>query len=117
MALIRSAIITDASGSVGGNVYQRDKSGLHIKAAPRHVKSYSNAQRNTHGFFRRCVNAWRDNTLTQGQVTLWNQYCLRHPTSNKVGDKVYLTPQLMFYRQNLYRLRNGLAIIYDPPAD
>lgn len=115
--LIKGTHIIDASGRISGNYYQKDKAGLHIKSMPRHVKSRNVAQKNTANIFLTCVNAWRKKTLTDAQIKSWHQYSNRHRCQNRLGDSYILTPQLMFYRHNMIRVRNNLPIIYDPPAD
>ena len=102
---------------MGGVYYQRDKTGLHIKAQPRKVKRTDTATQETSKIFLTCVNAWRNFDFTPGQIELWNQYARRHPRFNAVGESYTLTAQLVFYRHNFIRVRNSLPIIYDPPAD
>jgi len=115
--LIRSSFIINASGPIGGNYFQRDGGGLHIKAAPRHVQNMHPARKATESYFQACLNAWRTHSFSTSELNLWAQYCHRHPFTNRVGDKYTPTVQLMFMRMNLIRVRNGLAVIYVPPAD
>ena len=115
--LVRGAAVINASGSIGGVYYQRDKTGLHIKAQPRKIKRIDAASQTTAKIFLTCVNAWRNFNFTQTQIELWNQYARRHPRFNGVGDAYILTAQLIFYRHNFIRIRNSLPIIYEPPAD
>jgi len=115
--LIRTSIIAAASGSIAGNYFQRDKSGLHLKATPRHINNPTTAQKSTHKYFRKCINGWKIHAWTTAELLTWQQYCVRHPQFNAVGDSYILTIQLMFYRHNLVRLRNDLPLIYLPPAD
>lgn len=117
MALIRTSFITQIAGSVGGIYYQRDKNGLHIKKMPRRIKSRSVAQKQTERFFQVCKNAFGNPGLSTDQRNLWNQYAIRHPMFNKIGEAFVPTVQLIFMRHNLIRVRNGLSVIYLPPAD
>lgn len=45
--------VTDISGSIAGNVFARDSSGLHVRSTPRHVNSPTPAQLNQRRAFAR----------------------------------------------------------------
>jgi len=115
--LIKCATATNISGSIAGNYFQRDNSGLHIKSQPRKIKRTNTSSLTTTKIFLTCVNAWRDHAFTAAELSLWGQYARRHPRKNAVGDSYILTVQLVFYQHNFIRVRNALPIIYTPPAD
>lgn len=115
--LIKTSNIIIVKGKLAGNYFQKDKSGLHIKALPRHIKRTKAGNLQTHLFFQEVTNAWRNFTFSTSQILSWNQYCNRHPFQNGIGEAYIPTFQLMFVRHNLIRVRNNLPIIYDPPAD
>lgn len=62
MALIKPGQgITDISGSMAGNVFARDSSGLHVRSKPRHVNSPTPAQRKQRNAFSKAKQYSKDN--------------------------------------------------------
>lgn len=115
MALVTlDNLFADISGSVGGSVFSRDKSGLHLVSSNRHLRKRSPLQDRRRRAFLTGARAWSQ-VLAAGNVLLWDLYALRHPGQNRIGDSIIYTGYQMFMRFNIYRAYNSVSLILLPP--
>lgn len=116
--LVKAApIIAGASGTLGGNVFQSDRTGLHITKPPCRTRTCHPARLNTFNIFRACVNGWHNHPWTAQELDLWANYAMRHPRTNSLGETFVMTKNQAFFHLNLIRVRNANAITYIPPLD
>lgn len=117
MVLIRTGSgVTDIRGSIAGNVFTRDKSGLHCNPHGRTIKKRSNLQDKRRRAYRQCVNSW-NNSITTHDRRLWLNFSQHHPKKNKIGDRITLTPFAAFLSINIYRAYNDVSLLSTPPPD
>ncbi|MBA7634548.1 hypothetical protein ES703_42134 [subsurface metagenome] len=115
MALISlDNLFADISGSVGGSVFSRDASGLHLVSPPRSVHKASPLQTRRRRAFITADHAWRQ-VYDSGYTELWNLDAKRHPTQNRVGDTITLSGYQWFMHFNIYRAYNNVPCILLPP--
>lgn len=107
-------LFADISGSVGGSVFSRDKSGLHLVSCKRHLRKRSPLQDRRRRAFQTAKNAWHV-TVRAGNAELWKLYAGRHPISGRLGYTVTLTGYQIFMRYNIYRAYNNVDCILLPP--
>lgn len=115
MALITTANpLADIRGSVGGSVFSRDSSGLHMQATPRHIRRKSLLQDRRRRAFVAAKNSWRRDA-TSHERNLWQLYATRHPGHNRFGEVITYTGYQVFMRFNIYRAYNNVSLISTPP--
>lgn len=97
MRIKTGAIISEASGKLGGSVIQRSNGRLTLRANESRCKSKSNLQFSQQSIFRQVVTAWR--LLSDIQRNSWLQASLNN-----------LSGYPLFCSLNIYRLINGRFI-------
>lgn len=116
MALFKSQLITQASGSVGGVTFTRTRSGMTLRARSMPVNPATQYQQVVRNAQSIVSQAWQTN-LTDLQREAWTNYAAEISRTNKLGDSIRLTGQQMFVRCNAPRVQAELAIIADGPTD
>lgn len=87
MALIKySALIADASGTVGGNVFARNKSGNYVRKWAKPTNAPTVKQSNARAMFSQSNAAFR--ALTQTQRNAWEDLAQVSYFLNKLGESV-----------------------------
>lgn len=107
--------IVEIAGKLAGNIFKRDSSGQHTQTFPRIVKRGPSAgQRLQRNSWRSCNSYWLE-TLTNNNRTLWNNYAMLHPITNKQGRLITLNAYQSFLSINIVRVAAGTAILASPP--
>lgn len=106
------ALVTQASGSVGGHTIQHSKGGMQIRKKPLPRPTIS-----THQYFIRSINfqlkkAWVD--LTPSQRAEWTLYAISHKILSEGLNPHILSGQALFYKYNGYLLNYGFSLISNP---
>ena len=116
MALIKfGGGVTQASGSIGGNTFARNRFGNYFRNRTKPVNPQSTAQgliRSSLAYLSQYWNA----TLTPAERGSWETYAGSVPSLNRLGESVYLTGFNEFLRSNIIRLQNELAVIEAGPT-
>lgn len=112
--LFKSGLITQASGSVGGITFARNRGGLYIRARSIPVDPNTTQQQEIRAAFGSLVNRWI-NTLTAGQRATWNIYAANVPLTGPLGDPVTVSGQNHYVRSNVPRIQLITTIIDDAP--
>jgi len=107
--------ITDARGSIGGQVHSRNRSGNYIRARTTPVNPNTVRQNGVRDNLSNAVALWA-NTLTQAQRDQWGVYAAAIPRQNKLGQTIFLTGFNWFVGNNTMRLTNGLPVVSAGPA-
>lgn len=115
MALFKSQIITQASGSVGGMTYSRNKGGMYIRARAIPTNPNTALQQAVRNAVTQLSNFWVD-TLTAAQRTSWELYADNVPVINRLGDSVLIPALSHYVRSNTPRLQNGLPRVDTAPS-
>lgn len=114
MAIFKSPIFSEISGSIAGATYFKGKSGLTVRARTTPVDPQSAAQVTARNSLSQASTAWSDE-LTQPQREAWTAYAIGTPLTNKLGDELVLSGQQMYVRCNQPRLVAGVTRIDDGP--
>ena len=115
MALFKSHLVSQASGSVGGTTYAHNAGGLYMRARSIPVNPNSAQQQAVRGLMASLVSAWSD-ILTPGQRATWDLYAFNTPLTGPLGDPRNVSGLNMYVRSNLPRLQAGATRIDQGPA-
>jgi len=111
----KSALLTTASGSVGGMVAAHNRGGLYLRARSIPVNTNTAQQQVVRNFMAQCAAAWVD-TLTEVQRAAWALYADFVAIPDAFGDPRKVPPLAMYCRSNVARLQAGLARIDEGPT-
>lgn len=104
MALFKSQIATQISGSVGGTTYAHNKGGMYMRARSIPTQPGSGNQLAVQAAFTQLVTAW-SSTLTSVQRAAWDLYAQNVPVTNKLGDSITNSGQNWYIAANTPRLQ------------
>ena len=111
----KSALVTQASGSVGGFTAAHNAGGLYLRARSIPVNVNSIAQQESRNALSALVTRWTG-VLTPAQRAAWELYASNVPVTDALGDPRNISGLAMFVRCNQPRLRSGEAIVDDGPS-
>lgn len=100
--LFKSQILTQASGSIGGTTFSRNRGGMYTRARTLPTNPNTPRQNAVRSAMTTCVNYW-SNELTATERQAWKDYGDNVAVLNRVGDEIYLTGQQQFIRTNVAR--------------
>ena len=116
MALIRfGGGVADARGSVGGQVFSKNRYGNYLRARITPVNPSSDRQQEVRNNLASLVERWSA-VLTAAQRAAWNTYAANVPWVNKLGESIYLTGYNMYIRSNIAILQVGGTIVDAGPT-
>lgn len=113
--LIKSALLTQASGSTGGMTASHNRGGMYLRSRAIPTNPNTGRQVVVRGILSALVVAW-NNTLTPTQRENWNTYATNTPVVNVLGDSKNLSGINMYCRCNVPRIQAGLARIDNAPT-
>jgi len=102
MALFQSQVLTQASGSVGGMTYSRNRGGMYIRARTVPTNPNTTFQQTVRAILADLTNKWQ-NTLTTAQRAAWNVYASEVTMFNRLGQEITLSGQQHYVRSNAPR--------------
>lgn len=114
--LFRGSLIAQASGSVAGNTFSRNRGGQYIRNRATPVNPNTAQQAAVRAIFSDLTNLW-SSTLTNSQRNAWNAYAVNVPVLNRLGDSIFLTGFNMYVRSNTPRVQGGLARVDAAPSE
>lgn len=109
--IFKSQLLTQASGSVGGLTFSRNKGGAYTRARAVPINPNTPFQQIIRNAVASLSNLWV-NVLTPTQRAEWDLYAANVPILNALGDPINLTGLNMYIRSNTPRLLGA-----DPRAD
>ena len=112
---IKSALITSASGSIGGLTASHNRGGLYLRARTIPTNPNSPQQQVVRAFVASLTSAWL-NTLTELQRMAWDGYALLVPLPDPLGEPRNVGGLQMYIRSNVPRLQAGLVRVDDAPS-
>lgn len=122
MALIKySAVVGDASGKVGGNVFARNKGGAYVRTYTKPINPGTPKQSDVRSLFSNANADWRN--LTDAERAGWNALADGQTFKNRLGDDIKLSGIALFIKasqnvKNANRLiSTAISSIASPPAD
>jgi len=112
----KSAIITDASGSLGGATFSKNKGGLFVRARIKGTNPQSDAQTAQRGQFAAISAAWRG--LTDEQRTAWETATAYFPYQDKLGQTKNYSGAQLFGKLNggIRSASPSASLLTSPPA-
>lgn len=113
--LVKSALVTDASGSVGGLTWSRNRGGQYVRARVVPTNPNTSFQAAVRGFVSQLASLWV-NTLTVAQRAAWDAYAINVSTQNRLGDDITVTGLNMYVRTNVPALQALFARQDDAPT-
>jgi hypothetical protein len=111
----KSQLVTQASGSIGGATFARNRGGLYVRARSVPVNPNTGFQSDVRGYFSNAVGRWND-ALTQAQRDGWNLYAEQVPLTDSLGDPRNIGGLPMYIRSNTFRRLLGLPFVDAPPT-
>lgn len=113
--LIKSALLTDASGSIGGLTASHNRGGLYLRARKVPTNPGTSFQETVRAAVSQLSNLWLD-ALTVAQREAWNNYAAQVTIPNALGDPIHVSGLNMYVRSNAPALQAGLGIQDDAPT-
>lgn len=99
MAKIKfSALVTDASGSVGGNIFSRNASGPYVKSFTMPHNPNTAKQQAVRTKFAILISLWK--ALTPAQQQLWADAAPQYPKTDSLGQSGVYTGQQLYNKCN-----------------
>jgi hypothetical protein len=115
---IKSALITQASGSIGGLTASHNRGGQYFRARTVPVQPVSNYREAVKGALSSLAAIWQS-VLTKAQRAAWDLYAASVPLTDRLGDARYATGLNHYLRSNVPRIQAGspLARVDDGPTE
>ena len=111
----KSLIISQGSGSLGGQTYSHNTYGQYIRARVVPTNPSSSRQAAVRSVFAALAQHWL-NTLTASQRSAWDNYGANVAVKDALGDDIYLTGFCHYIRSNSAILQAGLSRVDDGPT-
>ena len=112
----KSPIISDASGSIGGATFSKNKGGLFIRAKIKGTNPQSDAQTAQRGQFSTISATWR--TLTDDQRAAWEAATPYFPYQDKLGQTKNYSGAQLYSKLNggIRSASPSASLLVTPPA-
>lgn len=115
MALIKMTAIVDAiSGKIQGTVFARNKGGAYARGRGVVTNPRTPEQMRVRSIFASVSSSWR--TLTEVQVSDWNELADETTYQNRLGDSRNYTGKALYQKVNQNRLLMGLGLLLVAPS-
>lgn len=112
---IKSALMTEASGSIGGMTASRNKGGLYLRARSVPTNPQTPQQIAVRNALSTMVSRW-SSTLTQAERDRWTALADLMYFTNPFGDQRLITPLNLYVRENTIRQQASEALLDDAAA-
>ena len=110
----KSALVTQASGSVGGMTFSRNRYGMYTRAKGLPVNPNSEQQQAVRQIFSALASAW-NGVLDSAERAGWDDYAAQMVWSDSLGEPIKLTGQSVYAQCNTPRLQAGLTRVDTAP--
>ena len=111
----KSALLTEASGSIGGIVFSHNKGGLYCRARTIPTNPASSFQAAVRQYMNQYANRWVDK-LTPAQRRDWKAYAANVTIPNVLGAQIHIGPNAHYIRCAVARKMLGLTALDDAPT-
>lgn len=115
MALFKSSVLAQSSGSLAGTVFSHNRGGQYIRNRSTPTNPATSQQTAVRNALATLSNAWV-NLLTAQQRTDWDVYAANVPLTNRVGELINVGGLGMYQRGNVPRLQAGLTRVDAAPV-
>lgn len=113
MAIIKfSAMVSDVRGTIGGNVFSRNKGGSYVRTYVKPNNPKTTAQAAVRSLFGALASAWR--SLTQAQRNAWNAIVDQYPYQDKLGNSKIYSGEQLYIKLNSNLNAAGLPQLVEP---
>jgi len=102
------------SGTIGGQVYSRNRGGAYIRQWVKPINPNTTAQSATRSLFANLSNNWR--ALTEAERTTWNVGSANFPKTDRIGETIVLSGQQLFMSFNRNQQSAGNVQVNTCPA-
>lgn len=106
MALFKSALVTQASGSVGGLTFAHAAGGLYMRSRAIPVNTNTSQQSIVRGAMTTLIDRW-STVLTDAQRAGWNLFAANTPVTNALGTTFFQSGQNAYVQANTARVAAG----------
>jgi hypothetical protein len=103
----KSPLLSQASGSLAGNTFSRNKGGMYIRARATPTNPNSTFQAAVRALMSQLSTVW-SSVMTQVQRDAWDLYAANTPLVDTLGESRPVTGLNMFTRFNVPALQSGL---------
>lgn len=107
MALFKSQLATQVSGSIGGTTFAQAKGAMYMRSRGGMTNPNTTRQVQARAAFSAGIQAW--NALTDAERDSWDGYAQAVTTTNKLGDSIHLSGQNWYLAQ--FQLANYVKAI------
>lgn len=104
MALIKTTIVSEVSGRVGGLVFSHNAGGPYIRQGSIPTNPNTTFQQSVRTNVATLSVMWND-TLTQAERDAWEVYAANVKLTNRIGEQVNVSGIAMFVRSNVARMQ------------
>jgi len=116
MALIKfGGGVTQASGSIGGTTFARNRYGNYMRARTKPVNPNTQKQADIRACISQLSNVW-SSALSVVERGAWNTYAAAIAMKNRLGESMYLTGFNHFIRSNTEWLNQGHVVTEAGPT-
>lgn len=114
----KSALLTSASGSIGGMTASRNPGGLYLRARVVPTNPDTGPQQEVRRALAELAAKWITG-LTTSQRNAWKTFAKNVPVRNSLGDNIIISSLAWFMKANVMRQRNGSGVqfIADGPTN
>lgn len=113
--LLKSQILTQASGSLGGLTAAHNAGGMYFRARSIPTNPNTALQQTVRNLMAQLTSAWQG-ALTAAQRNEWEVYNENVTLPNPLGDPINVGAMPHYVRSNVGRMQAGQARIDDGPA-
>jgi hypothetical protein len=111
----KSAVYSQASGSIGGQTFSHNKGGMYVRSRGLVKQTNTPAQQAVKSALSSLTSAWND-TLEAPDRASWTTYAKNTPMLNTLGDSRQVSGLNMFLRYNVPNLQTGGALLTTGPS-
>lgn len=116
MALIKSTILAQISGSINGMTFAHNRGGAYARNRSLPSNPGTDRQDQVRTAMASISKAWGA-VLDESQREAWRIFGSQQQVQNRIGDTITLSGIAAFNRMNLFRMSTlGQAMVEDPPV-
>lgn len=113
--LIKSGLVTQISGSIGGMTGSHNRGGMYLRARAIPTDPATTFQTVLRSYMAQLASLWTT-TLTPAERLAWDVYAMNVTLPNPLGDEIHLTGLNHYIRSNMPRLQGGLVRVDSAPV-
>lgn len=113
--IFKSPVYSQASGSIGGITYSRNRGGMYTRARAIPTNPGTSQQTEVRAALASLTQRWIE-VLTPAQRQYWEDYAANVTVPNALGEQIHLTGLQHYIRSGVPRLQVGVALADDGPS-